>query len=203
MLSCVQLFVSPCQAPLSMGFSRQEYWSGLPFPSSDLSNPGIKPQSPALQVDSLLSEPQGKPINTWAYSTESGNSLAHIAGSSLLSSWHPLLTIMVSEGLLSRDWVLDLGPVFDRFLQAFRSHTVQPPCFLHLTQLSHEGPIHGVWLSDGTEPCIQKGFTCGFNALLSLSWSPYFLNIFISYWALQIMLLVLEAILMCLCLNKS
>ena len=50
------------QAPLSIGFSRQEYWSGLPFPSpGDLSNPGINPGSPALQVDSLLSEPPGKP----------------------------------------------------------------------------------------------------------------------------------------------
>ena len=46
-----------CRAPLSMGFSRQEYWSGLPFPSSgDLPNPGIKPRSPALQTDSLLTE---------------------------------------------------------------------------------------------------------------------------------------------------
>ena len=42
------------QAPLTMGFPRQEYWSGLPFPSQEyLSNPGIKPTSPALQVDSL------------------------------------------------------------------------------------------------------------------------------------------------------
>ena len=50
-----------CQAPQSMGFSRQEYWSGLLFPSSgDLSNPGIKPGSPALQADSLPSEPPGK-----------------------------------------------------------------------------------------------------------------------------------------------
>ena len=46
-----------------MGFSRQEYWSGLSFPSSgDLPNPGIKPRYPALQADSLLSEPPGKPI---------------------------------------------------------------------------------------------------------------------------------------------
>ena len=50
------------QAPLSMEFSRQEYWSGLPFPSpGDLPHPGIKPGSPALPVDSLLSEPPGKP----------------------------------------------------------------------------------------------------------------------------------------------
>ena len=51
-----------CQAPLSMGFPRQEYWSGLPFPSpGDLPGPGIEPGSPALQADSLLTEPRGKP----------------------------------------------------------------------------------------------------------------------------------------------
>ena len=50
-------------APLSMGFSRQEYWSGLPFPSSgDLPDPGIEPRSPALQADALTSEPPGKPF---------------------------------------------------------------------------------------------------------------------------------------------
>ena len=49
------------QAPPSMGFSSQEYWSGLPFPSSgDLPHPGIKPRSPALQADTLPSEPPGK-----------------------------------------------------------------------------------------------------------------------------------------------
>ena len=49
------------QAPLSMGFSRQEYWSGLPCPpSGDLPNPGIEPRSPTLQADSLPSEPPGK-----------------------------------------------------------------------------------------------------------------------------------------------
>ena len=51
------------QAPLSMEFSRQEYWSGKPFSSlGDLPNLGIKPESPALQTDSLLSEPPGKPM---------------------------------------------------------------------------------------------------------------------------------------------
>ena len=49
------------QAPLSKRFSRQEYWRGLPFPSpGDLPDPGIEPTFPALQVDSLLSEPPGK-----------------------------------------------------------------------------------------------------------------------------------------------
>ena len=50
------------QAPPSMGFSRQEYWSGLPFPSSgDLPDPGIEPRSPTLQADALTSAPPGKP----------------------------------------------------------------------------------------------------------------------------------------------
>ena len=51
-----------CQAPLSMGISRQEYWSGMPFPSpGDLPDAGIEPGSPALQANSLPSEHQGNP----------------------------------------------------------------------------------------------------------------------------------------------
>ena len=66
-LICVRLLVTPWtvahQAPPSMGFSRQECWSGLPFPSpGDLPNPGIKPGSPALKADSLPAELPGKPI---------------------------------------------------------------------------------------------------------------------------------------------
>ena len=65
-LSCVRLFARPWtaayQASPSMGFSRQEYWSGLPFPSlGDLPNPGIKPRSFSLEADALTSEPPGKP----------------------------------------------------------------------------------------------------------------------------------------------
>ena len=68
MLSCfnrVRLFAilrtGALQALLSMGFSRQEYWSGLPFPSpGKLPDPGIKPRSPALQGDCLPTEPLGK-----------------------------------------------------------------------------------------------------------------------------------------------
>ena len=64
-LSSVRLFATPWtiayQAPPSMGFSRQECWSGLPFPSpGDLPDLGIKPRSPTLQADALLSEPPGK-----------------------------------------------------------------------------------------------------------------------------------------------
>ena len=54
------------QAPLSMRFSRQEYWSGLPFPLlGDLPDPGIEPRSSAMQADSLPSEPPGKPKLGW------------------------------------------------------------------------------------------------------------------------------------------
>ena len=65
-LSHVRLFATPWtvahQAPLSMGFTRQEYWSGLPFPSpGDLPNQGTEPRSPTLQADALASEPPGKP----------------------------------------------------------------------------------------------------------------------------------------------
>ena len=66
-LSHVQFFETPWtvayQAPQSMEFFRQEYWSGLLFPSpGDLLNPGIEPGSPALQADALPSKPPGKPI---------------------------------------------------------------------------------------------------------------------------------------------
>ena len=65
-LSRVCFFATPWtvarQAPLSLGFSRQEHWSGLPCPSpGGLPDPGIEPRSPALQADSLPSEPLGKP----------------------------------------------------------------------------------------------------------------------------------------------
>ena len=59
-LTLATLWTVAFQAPLSMGFSRQEYWSGLPFPSpGDLPDPGIEPRSPTLQVDSLLNELHG------------------------------------------------------------------------------------------------------------------------------------------------
>ena len=65
----IRLFVTPCTVACRLlcpwGFSRQEYWCGLPCPPpGDLPDPGIKPRSPALQVDSLLSESPGKAKNT-------------------------------------------------------------------------------------------------------------------------------------------
>ena len=68
-LGHVQLFATPwaaaCQDPPSIEFSRQEYWSGLPFPSPrNLPKPEMKPGSPALQADALPSKPPGKPVTS-------------------------------------------------------------------------------------------------------------------------------------------
>ena len=64
------LWTEAHQALLSLGFSRQEYWSGLPFPPlGNLSNPGIGPGSSALQTDSLPAEPQGKPLYIYMHHT--------------------------------------------------------------------------------------------------------------------------------------
>ena len=70
LLSRVRLFATlwtvACQAPLSMGFSRQEYWSGLPCPSPGyFPDPGIEPGSPALEADTLTSEPPGKLVTSF------------------------------------------------------------------------------------------------------------------------------------------
>ena len=77
----------------SMEFSRPEYWSGQPFPSSgDLPNPGIEPRSPALQADSLPAEPQGKPKNTGV------GSLSLLQGIFPTQEWN--------QGLLHCRWIL-------------------------------------------------------------------------------------------------
>ena len=69
MLSCDKLFVSPWtvakQAPLSIGFPKPEYWSGLPFPSlRNLPDPGIEPASPALAGGFFTTEPPGEPMSS-------------------------------------------------------------------------------------------------------------------------------------------
>ena len=69
LLGCVQLnrtlWTVACQAPLFIGFSRQEYWSGLPFPSpEDLPNPGIEPRSPTLEADALTLKVTEEKLNT-------------------------------------------------------------------------------------------------------------------------------------------
>ena len=115
-LSRVRLFATlwtvACQAPLSMGFSRQEYWSGLPFPSpGDLPDPGIEPGSPALWAD-------GRRFNLWAnrealstwkwivLSVKKVNSLA--VNSRLLTPWFLFLTKIPH---FSESQVVEIGKV--------------------------------------------------------------------------------------------
>ena len=91
-LSCVRLFATPWTIQ-SMKFSRPEYWSGQPFPSpGDLPNPGIEARSPALRVDSLPAEPQGKP------------KITGVGSLSLLQGIFP--TQGLNRGLLHCRWIL-------------------------------------------------------------------------------------------------
>ena len=93
LVACVWHFVTPWtaahQALLFMRFSRQGYWSGLPFPSpGDLPDPGIKPGSPAQQADSLPTELRGKPYGlNGLYSTKSF--ILYFLPCFFLSSFHP------------------------------------------------------------------------------------------------------------------
>ena len=80
-----------------MGFSRQEYWSALPFPSpGDLPNPGIEPRSPALYADALPSEPPGKPV---AFKSQSG-----VFQVRRVSESEQLLSLALVRPLLWQDW---------------------------------------------------------------------------------------------------
>ena len=111
--SHVQLFVTPWtvahQDPLSMGFSRQEYWSGLPFPSpGDLPDPGIEPRSPTLQSDALTSEPPGKPRKAMT----NLNSILKIRDITLVTKVHPIKAIVflvVMYECESHIWMWELG----------------------------------------------------------------------------------------------
>ena len=106
LLSHVRLFATlwtiAHEAPLSMGFSRQEYWSGLPFPSpGDLPDPGIEPRSPALQADALTSEPPGKPkivfVVAYFYSELKIPYISlHTVLSSVLTSFHFFILLLFS-----------------------------------------------------------------------------------------------------------
>ena len=96
-LSCVLLFVTPWtvarQAPLLMGFSRQEYWSGLPFPSpGDLPNPGIKPVSPVLAGKFFTTEPPEKPKEVYVSFINQHVSIDLQPQKSTLNGLHTLLT---------------------------------------------------------------------------------------------------------------
>ena len=113
-LSCVQLFMIPWtvayQAPSSMRFSRQEYWSGFPFPSSgDLPNPGNEPRSLLLQADALRSESPGNPIENqlWIFTGRTDAELKLQYFSHLIKKMGSLektLKLGKTEGRRRRGW---------------------------------------------------------------------------------------------------
>ena len=110
--SLVRLFVTPwigaSQTPLSMGFFRQEYWSGLPWPPpGDLPDPRIKPRSPSLQAHSLPSASPGKPRNTG------------------VGSLFPLHGIFLTQEL---NW----GLLHCRQILHQLSYQGSPPCAIHI-----------------------------------------------------------------------
>ena len=141
LLSCfsrVQLFVTlwtvARQAPLSMGFSRQEYWSGLPCPPpGDLPDPGIQPRSSALQADSLLLIHQGTPyLSARAGITEYHgicglnirNLFSHPSG-----GWKSKVKVLASQlPIQTLEQSAEASPVADSQLPSHCSHTAFPLC---------------------------------------------------------------------------
>ena len=112
-LSRVRLFAIPwtvaCQVPLSMAFNREEYWSGLPFPSpEDLPNPGIKPRSPILQAKSLPSVPPGKCHIYHMYINYTPHSIALIFPYTLYLSNY--LLVLITSRLSCRSSGISLYP---------------------------------------------------------------------------------------------
>ena len=103
---CVQLFVTPwtvaCQTPLTMGFSRQEYWSGLPFPPSGvLHSSGIKPSSsaaPALTGGFFTTEPPGKPRKSV------GNMISWSCAVFLMKEKHNCLLVPAGDRMGESGW---------------------------------------------------------------------------------------------------
>ena len=140
-LGRVQLFVTPwtlaCQAPLSVGFSRQEYWSGQPFPSpDDLSHLGIESGSPALQADSLPIEPPGKPYY---------NICAVLSCSVVSSSWRPhglqLGGLLCPWGFARQEYWSGFPCLLQGNFPIQGSNLGLPHCRWILYQLSHQGSI--------------------------------------------------------------
>ena len=138
-LSRVRLFATPRtvahQAPPSVGFSRQEYWSGIPFPSpEDLPNPGIELGSPTSQTDNLSSEPPGKSHGERQDTTDSSNYWTKLLNG-LSTSWFLIKhypTFKHLNKLALNIWVLTIVQTLQninhiiivcRYVPLFKIHT--------------------------------------------------------------------------------
>ena len=170
-LSHVRLFATPwtvaCQAPLSMGFSRQEYWSGLPCPTpGDLPDAGIEPMSPtssALQVDSLPSEPPREPFRPdWFSSVQLLSCVCNIRPSNEHS------------GLISfrMDW-LDLLAVQGTLKSLLQHHgsksSILRRSAFFIVQLSHPYMTTGETIALTRQIFVDKVMSLLFNMLSRLT----------------------------------
>ena len=148
MLSRVRLFATPWtvahQAPPSMGFSRQEYWSGLPFPSpGDLPDPGIKPRSPALEADALTSEPPGKPIVWPQVNNREGTQPRPSAENRI-------------KDLLGTAPPIRTRPSFP-LSQSLPSGSFRKPLILLHQRVALHGMAHSFTVREGCGPCDEIG----------------------------------------------
>ena len=153
LLSCVRLFATPWtiayQAPPSTRFSRQEYLSGLPFPSpGDLPNPGIELVSPALQADALTSEPPGKPnisLSSFFWVGGAGGKNTGVGCHSLLQE------IFLTQGL----------------------NPGLPHCRQTLYRLSHQGSLECAIAEHNMATSVQLpgDFTCSIQQIVLLQCS--------------------------------
>ena len=148
-----------CQAPLSTGFPRQEYWSGLPFPSpGDPPNPGLEPKAPALKADSLLLSHQGFPNRFLA------SLYAHC---NILACWmaYPstpwqlpiaMTTAGKADARIEKEsctgfWVQ--ATAFSRISHEYSSHPFQfPPFYLESESVSHSVLSNSLWPHDCSPP---------------------------------------------------
>ena len=160
----VHLFATPwaCQAPLSMEFSRPEYWRGQSFSySGGLPNPGIEPKPPALQADSLLSEPPGKPLKQHQYSFLLMNLhlgpfwVGQLTSAALCDSWGSWKVrggetcvgqyIHTWQGKLRRCQQISAGTTGDVWasfpLSAWLLHMVSPAWWLQRSQSSYKSVL--------------------------------------------------------------
>ena len=143
LLSRARLFVTAwtiaCQSPLSMEFSRQEHWSGFPFPSSgDLPDPGIKTGSPKLQADSLPSEPSRSPCTLRKPKLKKIHVHNHYCSTiTIATTWKHL-------SVLTNEWIKNMWYTYTiKYSVQFSSVTQSCPTLCNPMNLSTPGfPVH-------------------------------------------------------------
>ena len=166
-----------CQAPLSTEFSRQEDWTGLPFPSpEDLPDRGIEPRSPTLQANSLLDEPPGKPKNTGVGSPSllQGIFLSRQSNQGLLHCRWILYQLSCQESPnLQYSHLLVHVPVINQFLTTQLAALLEAPC----TRLSQRGgffPFLDPWQPLPAEPRWLR-WQC-------LNWCSVLVHMMVQQW---------------------